>query len=157
MATRFSKSPQKRNRERARIQRRGRYNAAHTFITEMMGGVCVKCGSSKRLCVSYIGPGKKPRMNWRSNIVKLMAIGQDRNYILLCGLCWAKSWKKRFCAGTIKHGTVSGYSSPRSKCRCTACRAAWNEYSKKWHKQKYKKRRAVRELLNKGKFNFLKH
>ncbi len=34
--------------------------------------------------------------------------------------------------GEVKHGTVTGYQS--DSCRCSLCRAAWAEYSRRWRR-----------------------
>src|SRR5580693_6668971 len=45
------------------------------------------------------------------------------------------------CCSTMEHGTVSGYKNHR--CRCNACRAAWQAYSREYSKYVYPQRRTA--------------
>lgn len=149
MAIKYSKNPQHRNKERASLQRREKVRARRSFLIDLLGGGCTKCHSTENLWFEWTGP-KGQAKPWK-RLATLMSgdmailMSEAKKYRLLCSRHWWEAHRKRM--GIKKHGTVSMYANRSSLCRCDKCRAAWNEYSKRWHKQKNAKRRAAREAL----------
>lgn len=121
-------------------------------IIELLGGQCVKCQSTKRLEVAHINPEDKSfyvsggalRKSWETILEEL------KKCHLICQEC--NKEKKRLYMGKnkIEHGTASMYTN--NKCRCDACRAAWNAYSRKYT-QKY--REANPERIREAQLRYL--
>lgn len=161
MAIKFSKNLARwqRDKVRERKQRHDRALDRRNFMVELLGGKCRVCGTSEgKLWFEYVGKHKRTAQDNMSsllscNINRLMAAAP--NHKLLCQKHWWEKFYKDRNIGGKKHGTVSMYSNRMSKCRCDKCRAAWNEYSKKWHKKRRDNKRAALLLLKQGKLKVL--
>ncbi len=121
-----------------------------------MGNKCVKCGKTAEEATLWFilkeGATRPPvalvkRIRYRD---LTLAKQEAPLYDLYC-----ISHYREKCRKIPPHGTKARYSGRNWRCRCELCRAAWNEYTKAWHKQKYKKRRAARELMKSDSFRKL--
>lgn len=155
MTQKYSKHSPRKNKERDLIMRRNKRHDVRAFIRELMGGACIKCGNIDARYCAYTGKGKGFLLNFGSTPITVL-MEQSKDFSLFCKKCWFNIFLSKYASGTIKHGTVSGYVSKNSKCRCRPCRDAWNEYTKAWHKKKYVRRATAREAIKKGTFDFLK-
>ena len=152
MARKYSKNPRNRNpKNDARLHKKW-YSRNRNRLKKELGGKCIECGTNRNLWFSFVGTGPRPHISsimgygWE-HIAKLIPF-----YVLLCKKHW---WQKKIIAqGTRTHGTVSNYSS--GKCRCDECRAAWNVYSKAWHKKRRLQKKAALQLITDGKFKVLR-
>lgn len=157
MAIKFAKTKRSESRmEYMKKYHHDRRKSCRDKVTVSMGGKCVQCGSIQNLCFFYklkkkrVGPTLGSLMrNGPTNYKKAMKL--RKKYELLCRPHYFIKWRATL--PQRQHGTPSTYAS--GKCRCTLCRAAWNEYTKAWHKKKYAKRRAARQLLKEDSFRKL--
>lgn len=122
------------------------------LVIQKMGGKCVVCKCTDTLWFYYIGKRKRKRalksltalLKTSSTLKKALRL--SKGYQLMCKPHHQEKWRASL--PKRQHGKASTYAgSGRIPCRCVPCTAAWNEYTKKWHKEKNRKRREARELL----------
>lgn len=155
MAIKFSKTLRYRDLTRQRIQRRDKINDRRAFMVELCGGRCRVCKTTENLWFEYVGPKTEKKRYTMAQLLSRkinLIMAQKDNYKILCKKHWWAKQKKRM--GKRKHGTVSMYAA--GLCRCPRCRAAWNEYSKAWHRNKNRKRRVLLDAIKSGHLDFLK-
>lgn len=158
MAIKYSKNIRPyRDKEREKRQRHDRAVDRRKFMYELLGGVCRVCGGTEELYFEYVGTKKLGKSERISSLLSCrieVLMAQAPFYKLMCKKHWWEKFDKD--RGTKKHGTISMYSNRNSKCRCKRCRAAWNVYSKKWHKKRRDNKRAALLLLAQGKLKVLR-
>ena len=108
---------------------------------KLLGGKCVKCGSTHRLEFDHIDNNIKnfriasATRSW-ANLLEELKLCQ-----LLCYDCHLEKTLAERYIPPIKHGTPGAYNN--RKCRCDLCCAAWTAhcYSKTlhWNGRKYVK------------------
>lgn len=112
----------------------------------------MQCGSKENLWMWYTWRpeehGIHPHKAWQRSQKAADGLKLGRYHLL----CKTHFWeRRREELPKRQHGTAATYcGSGRTPCRCALCTAAWNEYTKKWHKQNKIKRRAARQLLKSG-------
>lgn len=92
-----------------------------------LGNKCVHCGSTEALEVDHIDPTNKKfnvTSNWSYPWDTL--IDEINKCQLLCIECHTEKHAP-------EHGTMGMYR--HRKCRCDACRLAWNEKSKQYKRK----------------------
>jgi len=93
----------------------------------LLGGHCVKCGSTDYLEIDHIDPSKKSftlARNWTR--ARHLTEEELSKCQLLCAKChMEKTIRER--QKKISCGTATSY---RHGCRCTECKGAWNNYMK---------------------------
>lgn len=95
------------------------------YAYEILGGICVRCGTSENLEFDHIDPSTKLfnitkayQYSWQKFIDELAKCQ------LLCTDCHKKKTKTERGFDTIRHGTAHAYQ--KHKCRCEPCRDAWS-------------------------------
>lgn len=97
-------------------------------LLALLGGKCVRCGTTERLQFDHIDPktmsfrlGKAFGGKWEK------LLGESKKCQLLCKDChWTKTRLERGLEEP-KHGTVNMYNN--LKCRCLPCKKAWSTYA----------------------------
>lgn len=105
------------------------YKKRKQHLIDILGGVCVECGTIENLEFDHIDPAQKSFVitaNWTMALEKLLV--ELAKCQLLCADCHQK--KTRTEMGSAQHGTISMYRHHR--CRCEPCRMAYNEASRRW-------------------------
>lgn len=103
----------------------------------ILGKICAVCGATQDLEFDHIDPTTKD-----FSIGRLWSVSKDRynkellKCQVLCKNCHIKKTIKD--AGRVSaketHGTLSSYRY----CKCAVCKAAYNEYQRKYKKRKRK-------------------
>lgn len=96
---------------------------------EYLGGSCVVCGTTEYLEFDHIEPELKSFTIGRklSNTTFEDLIPELDKCQLLCKVHHKEKHAPQ-------HGTISGYRHLR--CRCDACRTAWNTKCKEWKRSR---------------------
>jgi hypothetical protein len=107
-----------------------RYHKRRQQIIDLLGGVCVSCGSKEELEIHHKDPETKS-FDIGSKISKPWAevLSEAAKCELRCSPCHREEHASQ-------HG-LGGYMN--MKCRCDVCRFAWNVY----HRDYKKARRAA--------------
>jgi 5-methylcytosine-specific restriction endonuclease McrA len=111
----------------SKLRRYARFKAK---AFKLLGGECVVCGSKEDLQFDHKNPSEKSfgiSANWDR------AWSVIRKELKKCQLlCRTHHLQKttREQTGPRLHGTLTTYS--RGKCRCDACRTAFNEWKTAW-------------------------
>lgn len=92
-------------------------------MLQYLGGVCVVCGGSEKLEIHHRDRSKKS-FNLSSSFRSWDKVVVELNK------CELRCHQHHIEVHAAKHGTASMYSN--NKCRCDACRLAWNAACKKW-------------------------
>lgn len=104
-----------------------RYVVRMAAAAEYLGGICVECGTEKRLEFDHIDPSTK-----EFAIAAAASVSEDRFWaeVQKCELRCRKCHQKKtlvdrgFKPAKGKHGTISSYRY----CHCEKCRAAVRRY-----------------------------
>lgn len=114
-----------------RVYQLRRYHERMERFRQLLGGVCMQCGSTKNLHIDHIDPKSKDRKishawNWRDEAV----LEELKKCQLLCERC-------HLAKHNSPHGAIRRY---QKGCRCYACRAASAAFGRK-----YRQKRRARE------------
>jgi 5-methylcytosine-specific restriction endonuclease McrA len=94
------------------------------YYLELMGGACVKCGSTERLEFDHIDRSTKslkPSSLWSRTDDQILA--ELAKCQILCYSCHKKKTvSENIAARNLQHGEYGMYKS--QKCRCELCRSA---------------------------------
>lgn len=98
-------------------------------IINLLGGICVKCGSIEQLEFDHINPKEKTlniSIYFTMRVLPLIVYKEIKKMQLLCHKCHKD--KSIIDVGHQKavHGTISYHRYHR--CRCDLCKEAYNTY-----------------------------
>ena len=110
---------------------RDRREKRRKHLRDLLGGECVRCGSTKNLHFDHKNPKKKER-----RIADLIDAPEDvlmaevNKCVLLCDSCHRDKTREKGEHGQPKsrHGTIHYYK--KYKCRCPKCKKAISDYNK---------------------------
>jgi len=101
-------------------------------IIDHLGGRCVKCGSSDRLQIDHVDPEMKEfDVSHMCGSRWVVLVAELKKCQLLCYSHHREKTTQEQTTAKGTHGTLSSYRY----CHCEICRAAKNEYMKKWKKE----------------------
>ena len=118
--------------EEDRVYQLERYHQRMKEMREYLGNVCVECGTDINLEIHHKNPEDKS-----FDLSKSWGIPWDK-LIAELDKCELRCEDHHTEIHAPKHGTISSYRHRR--CRCDACRLAWNEASKRWAQSSRNKR-----------------
>jgi hypothetical protein len=103
-----------------------RYHARRQEAIQMLGGVCVACGTDQDLEFDHVEPAEK-----KFSVGTLWSISKEKFHaeVRKCQLLCEEHHKAKHAA---KCGTVSGFRN----CKCDLCREARNAYMRTWKRNR---------------------
>lgn len=154
MALKYSKKKSYHNTEQQNAWHRQHRGSRRAGVIAKLGGECIECATTENLWFWYTWkPGEQGlplgRAIHRSD--KMVSEVKLGRYQLLCRAHWFM--RRDEGRPQRQHGRASTYAgSGRIPCRCKPCTNAWNEYTKKWHRERNQKKRTAMNLLKKEAF-----
>ena len=117
---------------------RERYQRRKAKAVERLGGCCCRCGSTENLEIDHIDRTQKTMSFSRMYVVSRKRFEEELSKCqILCKPCHTdKSIEERGHNRRTEHGTYACYRY--SKCRCTVCRQACRENSRRYREKKKK-------------------
>lgn len=111
------------------------YNKRKAYYLNILGGKCIKCGSTEDLQFDHIQPRERDRKNCITSLLKSSnekILKELEKCQVLCKGChlikstqegsFINPWNK----GKWSHGTSAAYME--QKCRCLECKKAYSTY-----------------------------